>query len=72
LRESPSVLSLYFKTRRTRYYDLLQARPTEGVWEEWIEFLLEGTETTARQQPTQPFFKFVISSNLTGKRFERW
>ena len=22
---------------------------TEGIWEEWLEFFLEGTETTARQ-----------------------
>ncbi len=42
-------LSLYFKAHRQRYYDLLQRVRTEGVWEEWIEFFLEGTETTARQ-----------------------
>jgi Fic family protein len=42
-------LSLYFKTHRQRYYDLLKRVRTEGVWEEWIEFFLEGTETTARQ-----------------------
>jgi len=49
LREPLLYLSLYFKTRRQRYYDLLQRVRTEGVWEEWIEFFLEGTETTARQ-----------------------
>ena len=42
-------LSLYFKTHRQRYYDLLQRVRTEGIWEEWIEFFLEGTEITARQ-----------------------
>jgi Fic family protein len=42
-------LSLYFKTHRQRYYDLLQRVRTEGVWEEWIEFFIEGTKTTARQ-----------------------
>src|SRR6202045_39220 len=49
LREPLLYLSLYFKTRRQRYYDLLQRVRTEGVWEEWIDFFLEGTETTARQ-----------------------
>lgn len=49
LREPLLYLSLYFKTRRQRYYDFLQRVRTEGVWEEWIEFFLDGTETTARQ-----------------------
>jgi len=49
LREPLLYLSLYFKTHRQRYYDLLQRVRTEGVWEEWIEFFLDGTETTARQ-----------------------
>src|SRR3989440_1622369 len=41
-------LSLYFKTNRDRYYDLLQRVRTEGAWEEWLAFFLEGTEITAR------------------------
>jgi Fic family protein len=49
LREPLLYLSLYFKTHRQDYYDLLQRVRTEGAWEEWIEFFLEGTETTARQ-----------------------
>ena len=49
LREPLLYLSLYFKAHRQLYYDLLQRVRTEGGWEEWIEFFLEGTETTARQ-----------------------
>ena len=49
LREPLLYLSLYFKSHRDRYYSLLQRVRTEGVWEEWIDFFLEGTETTARQ-----------------------
>jgi Fic family protein len=49
LREPLLYLSLYFKTHRQRYYDLLQRVRTQGIWEEWIEFFLEGTEITARQ-----------------------
>jgi Fic family protein len=49
LREPLLYLSLYFKTHRQHYYDLLQRVRTEGVWEEWLTFFLEGTEATARQ-----------------------
>ena len=49
LREPLLYLSLYFKTHRQRYYDLLQRVRTEGIWEEWIAFFLEGTVATARQ-----------------------
>ena len=49
LREPLLYLSLYFKAHRQRYYDLLQRVRTEGVWEEWIEFFLKGTEATAHQ-----------------------
>jgi Fic family protein len=40
-------LSLYFKTHRARYYDLLQRVRLEGAWEEWLEFFLEGVAETA-------------------------
>lgn len=49
LREPLLYLSLYFKTHRSLYYDLLQRVRTEGVWELWLEFFLEGAETTAKQ-----------------------
>jgi Fic family protein len=49
LREPLLYLSLYFKTHRSHYYDLLQRVRTEGVWEAWLEFFLEGVETTAKQ-----------------------
>lgn len=49
LREPLLYLSLYFKTHRSYYYDLLQRVRTEGVWEEWLTFFLEGTEATAKQ-----------------------
>ncbi len=49
LREPLLYLSLYLKSNRNRYYELLQRVRTEGVWEEWLEFFLEGVESTARQ-----------------------
>lgn len=49
LREPLLYLSLYLKTHRNRYYELLQKVRTEGVWEEWLEFFLEGIAFTAGQ-----------------------
>jgi len=49
LQEPLLYLSLYLKTHRTRYYELLQKVRTEGVWEEWLEFFLEGIVFTAEQ-----------------------
>lgn len=42
-------LSLYFKTRRDAYYDLLQRVRTEGAWEEWLDFFLAGVIDTTDQ-----------------------
>jgi Fic family protein len=49
LAEPTLYLSLFFKTHRDIYYDLLQQVRTEGAWEEWLRFFLEGVETTAQQ-----------------------
>jgi Fic family protein len=35
-------LSLYLKRNRDAYYDRLQGVRTEGAWEQWLEFFLEG------------------------------
>ena len=35
-------LSLYFKQHRDAYYDHLQRVRTEGAWEAWLAFFLEG------------------------------
>lgn len=40
-------LSLYFKQHRAEYYRLLDAVRTEGDWEGWLDFFLEGVEQTA-------------------------
>jgi len=42
-------LSLYFKTHRDLYYDLLQQVRLEGRWEEWLMFFLAGVVETAEQ-----------------------
>ncbi len=42
-------LSLFFKTHRRHYYDLLQRVREEGDWEAWLEFFLTGVKETSDQ-----------------------
>jgi hypothetical protein len=42
-------LSLYFKTHRSAYYDLLDRVRTKGDWEAWLDFFLTGVRETADQ-----------------------
>jgi len=42
-------LSLYFKQHRSYYYELLQSIRTEGDWEEWLTFFLEGVIIVSEQ-----------------------
>jgi Fic family protein len=39
-------LSLYFKQHRAEYYRLLDLVRSEGDWEAWVDFFLEGVEQT--------------------------
>lgn len=52
LSEPLLYLSLYFKTHRDVYYDLLQRVRMEGAWEDWLDFFLEGVLVTAEQAAT--------------------
>jgi Fic family protein len=47
LREPLLYLSLYFKQRRDEYYDLLGQIRTDGDWEAWLVYFLEGVRETA-------------------------
>jgi Fic family protein len=49
LSEPLLYLSLYFKTHRDVYYELLQRVRLEGDWEVWLRFFLEGVVETAEQ-----------------------
>jgi len=71
MREPLPYLSLYFKIHRQRYYDLLPRAGTEGVWEEWIEFFLEGTATTARHA-VDTAVQILHLFEVDRKKFERW
>ena len=49
LKKPTLYLSLYFKTHRQQYYDLLQNVRERGDWESWLEFFLEGITETSLQ-----------------------
>ncbi|MDH5311885.1 MAG: Fic family protein [Gammaproteobacteria bacterium] len=52
LKEPLLYLSLYLKVHRQTYYDLLQRIRTDGDWERWLAFFLDGIEETSRQAAT--------------------
>jgi Fic family protein len=49
LREPLLYLSLYFKTHRAYYYELLDNVRMTGDWEAWLDFFAEAVMTTADQ-----------------------
>jgi Fic family protein len=49
LSEPLLYLSLYFKTHRDRYYELLQRVRDDGDWESWLRFFFAGVHETAHQ-----------------------
>ena len=54
-------LSLYLKEHRDQYYRHLMAIRTDGEWESWLEFFLEGVVEVAASatQTTQKIVKLV-------------
>lgn len=49
LREPMLYLSLYFKTHRQYYYELLNEVRLSGDWEAWLDFFAEAAIITANQ-----------------------
>ena len=49
LREPMLYLSLYFKTHRQYYYELLNEIRLSGNWEAWLDFFAEAVIVTATQ-----------------------
>jgi Fic family protein len=49
LHEPILYLSLFFKTNRQAYYELLDRVRTSGDWEAWLDFFLTGVKETADQ-----------------------
>ncbi|MCK5717606.1 MAG: Fic family protein [Thiomargarita sp.] len=49
LKQPVLYLSLYFKTHRQEYYELLQSVRMEGNWEKWVHFFMTGVLETSTQ-----------------------
>jgi Fic family protein len=49
LSEPLLYISLYFKTHRKEYYDLLQTVRMWGDWEAWLRFFFQGVKETSEQ-----------------------
>ena len=49
LQEPMLYLSLYFKTHRQYYYELLNEVRLSGNWEAWLDFFAEAVIITANQ-----------------------
>lgn len=69
VREPILYLSLFFKTHRQAYYDLLQRVREVGDWEAWLAFFLEGIVTTANQATDAAKHILQLSAN-DRKRIE--
>ena len=63
LRRPLLYLSLYLKENREVYYDSLQRIRTEGAWEDWLRFFLEGVIEVAESATatTQEIVRLVES-----------
>jgi Fic family protein len=71
LKEPLLYLSLYFKTHRSRYYDLLQRVRTDGAWEEWLQFFWRAWQPRLRklQRPQRGFSTCFL---LIARRYKNW
>ena len=49
LREPLLYPSLFFKTHRSMYYELLNGVRLNGDWERWLDFFAEGVQISAEQ-----------------------
>lgn len=62
-------LSLYFKQHRPVYYELLDSVRTQGDWEAWVDFFLEGVEQTA-QGAVQTAQRLVVLFQQDSQRIQ--
>ena len=63
LAEPLLYLSLFFKRHRDEYYRLLGAIRTDGDWEGWVSFFLEGVRVTADGTTAAVRDLFALVSN---------
>lgn len=66
-------LSLYLKTHRSRYYELLTLVRTKGMWEEWLDFFADAVIVTATQavDTAQQLLQLLESDRLRINTLKR-
>lgn len=67
IREPILYLSLYLKTHRTAYYDLLNRVRTQGDWEAWLDFFLEASKRRLTKPQARHAVQWHSSNNITGR-----
>lgn len=60
-------LSLYFKTHRRHYYDLLNRVRLDGDWEAWLDFFADAVISTATQAVETAQALLAVSKRDHGK-----
>jgi len=70
LRNPLLYLSLYFKRRRSEYYDLLNGVRIDGNWESWLRFFAEGVQEMA-ENAVQTAKALLDVSNEDQTRIEQ-
>jgi Fic family protein len=70
LKEPMLYLSLYFKTHRQRYYQLLDTIRQTGDWESWLDFFADAIIETAAQavETAQQLLKLAA---VDGQRIQK-
>lgn len=73
LKEPMLYLSLYFKTHRERYYQLLNDVRFSGDWESWLDFFADAIIHTATQavDAAQQLMKLSVSDSERIKGLKR-
>ncbi len=70
LKEPMLYLSLYFKTHRDRYYQLLNNVRISGDWESWLDFFADAIIETATQA-VDTAQQLVNLGSLDGQRISK-
>jgi Fic family protein len=63
LRRSLLYLSLFFKRRRAEYHRMLGIVRTDGDWEAWLDFFLDGVATVADEAAAASRDLFTLVSD---------
>ena len=73
LKEPMLYLSLYFKTHRQRYYELLNEVRLNGDWEAWLDFFADAVIHTANQaiETAQQLLKLSTRDEQHIKQIKR-